>query len=357
MKNKVFAIVVFMFLPNGCSHDDMNAYFATPTYEEVAEYAECELENVAYCTPEILEYTTENDPVILNMEWVIANNRDISDAVLIPGPGGFWATFEQQFFKNYVFEMGAWYDGRDTIGGLITFFCCFVINCDCGDVLTSPNAGGQGSDRHIFRITENFDERLIVHSLSHDGWPGLISEGVTDANSVIDVVIYPENFVVLWDADGILSQLPEAQTDGFFGNGRQHNVGHFFIAYDERAESSLWKWLMNPGNAGWLNVVNPEPETISVSVRETTGDLWSHWGIQAFEWGGDTTLVSRRGVLSQIPELHDDILYFQLVTQGDFEVQYIMFHEREGSKLWQILGKYIAPLTISYSCLEQSIVQ
>jgi hypothetical protein len=73
------------------------------------------------------------------------------------------------------------------------------------------------------------------------------------------------------------------------------------------------------------------------TVREVTHDLWENRGLQAFEWGGDVTLIGREGALSQIPEYHSDAFYFNLSIFGEFEMQYIMYHEREGSALWHLL--------------------
>jgi hypothetical protein len=73
------------------------------------------------------------------------------------------------------------------------------------------------------------------------------------------------------------------------------------------------------------------------AVREITHDLWENWGLQAFEWGGDVTFIGREGALSQIPEHYGDALYFNLSIFGEFEMQYIMYHERENAALWQLL--------------------
>ncbi|MCL2358058.1 MAG: hypothetical protein FWC70_13050 [Defluviitaleaceae bacterium] len=272
-----------------------------------------------------------------------------------------------KFFRKYRFnfwrgDFDYWADYVDgTVGRLETFmWCCSVeeLNCDCDEEeYLRPNTGGTGSDHLSFRITEDDSGRLLIHPFGHDGWPGVVVDNAekADENLLITVFVEIDNRVLLMSNTGVLSQMPEVLADGFYVRTRGRGEVNEFISieYHEREDSVFWAWLMHPDNAWQLNVRNRDSEIVAdVTVAETTGDLWSEWSIQSFEWGGDTTLVSRRGILSQIPELHDDILYFQLVTQGDFEMQYIMFHEREGSKLWQILGKYIAPLTIPYSWLE-----
>ena len=73
------------------------------------------------------------------------------------------------------------------------------------------------------------------------------------------------------------------------------------------------------------------------SVREEAYNLWDMLGIQIFVFGGDVTLLSKVGILSQMPELQEDNLYFDLTTSGDFELQYIMYHEQPDSRLWQLL--------------------
>jgi len=95
---------------------------------------------------------------------------------------------------------------------------------------------------------------------------------------------------------------------------------------------------MNPDNAWRLTVHNPNPEIVEdVPMREITNGIWGRWGMQALELGGDVTLAGRHGAISQIPELHEDELYFDLETTDEFELQYIMYHEREDSRLWQLL--------------------
>ena len=75
---------------------------------------------------------------------------------------------------------------------------------------------------------------------------------------------------------------------------------------------------------------------MDILVREITNDIWEKWGIQAFEWGGDITLIGKHGTISQIPEFHEDEFHFELEVTYDFEVQYIVYHERADSMLLQL---------------------
>jgi len=72
-------------------------------------------------------------------------------------------------------------------------------------------------------------------------------------------------------------------------------------------------------------------------VREITNNLWDEISIQAFIYGGDVTLISRTGILSELSDLFEDTIYFNLVVDGDFELLYIMYHEQPSSMLWQFL--------------------
>ena len=73
-------------------------------------------------------------------------------------------------------------------------------------------------------------------------------------------------------------------------------------------------------------------------IKEITGDLWDKFGIQAFVYGGDITLVSQRGILSQIVELYEDNFYFGLIEDSGFELQYILYQEIPESNLLRLLG-------------------
>jgi len=79
-------------------------------------------------------------------------------------------------------------------------------------------------------------------------------------------------------------------------------------------------------------------------LRELTTTQWEDFGIQIFEFGGDITLISKYGILSQMPELLEDSLIHTLNTSIHprdsgivYETQYIQHCELPGSSLWQLL--------------------
>ncbi|MCL2358003.1 MAG: hypothetical protein FWC70_12765 [Defluviitaleaceae bacterium] len=63
--------------------------------------------------------------------------------------------------------------------------------------------------------------------------------------------------------------------------------------------------------------------------------------MQIFEYGGDVTLISPCGALSQMPELVNDNFHFPLWLSDppdyEHEVQYILYHELPYSSLWSLL--------------------
>jgi len=77
-----------------------------------------------------------------------------------------------------------------------------------------------------------------------------------------------------------------------------------------------------------------EPQTL---IREETHGLWDLLRVQVFTFGGDVLLISRIEILSQLPELSEDNLNFDLEISGDFELQYILYHELPESTLWKML--------------------
>jgi len=85
----------------------------------------------------------------------------------------------------------------------------------------------------------------------------------------------------------------------------------------------------------------PRPYPRRIQINELTTTQWDELGVQIFEYGGDVTLISLCGVLSQIPELADDSFHFPLdVLDSPFhehEVQYILYHELPYSSLWSLL--------------------
>jgi len=78
-----------------------------------------------------------------------------------------------------------------------------------------------------------------------------------------------------------------------------------------------------------------------IQTNELTTTQWDELGIQIFEYGGDVTLISLCGVLSQMPELVNDNFHFTLYVldspSHEHEVQYILYHELPYSSLWSLL--------------------
>jgi hypothetical protein len=302
MKTKVLIFVILVLMIGSCSRagqeDDNPIDNAEDT--ELAEY-----DYLADCYERTADF--ENDPI--------------------------------HFYQKYQISF-EWYE-EGGIGKLITFYePCY----DDEEAYLRPKIG-RASESTPFDITECSDGRLIIHPLSHNGWPGSIAENsdAIDDNVKIEVFISSSNDVTLRSNIGVLSQIPEVQAHGFYVD---RVIGirpeHLTIRYHEREVSTLWQWLMNPYNAWQLHVHEPTPTIlIDVPVWEITNNLWELWGIQAFEYGGDVTFISRRGVLSQIPEFNEDEYYFNLETTDKFELLYIMHHEREDSSLWQLFMEEI----------------
>jgi hypothetical protein len=273
----------------------------------------------------------------------IPDGTNMDNVTMINVPGGFVAVYvpRPKYYRKYIITF-EWYE-VGAIGNLITFYGSEG-HCLSEDTSYHPNTGGYGSERSPFRITDSLDGRIVINPHSHDGWPGSIidSTDIMNENWEIEVFVEPGNGVLLISDIGVLSQMPEVIADGFRVNTSTRIYGMEFVLinYHERAGSLLWQWLMTLDNTWKFSVCNPLPEIIEndiVPVREITNNLWEMWGIQAFEYGGDVTLIGRLGALSQIPEFNEDEHYFSLETTGEFELLYIMYHEREGSGLWQLL--------------------
>jgi hypothetical protein len=146
-----------------------------------------------------------DDIFIFNLDYVIAENRDINDVLLVEVPGGYVAMFPPQsinFERNWMHtaENYWWHEevpdnisadniswftvpggflvvlvplpeffsedyGEHTIGRLETSMSrCF----DNEEEYLSPNEYGRGSDSANFNITADPDGRLIVHPFSRE---------------------------------------------------------------------------------------------------------------------------------------------------------------------------------------------
>ena len=173
------------------------------------------------------------------------------------------------------------------------------------------------------------------------GWPGPLRDTAYEVDSGVEIrvairnTIRDDGTVTIISNPGVLTQLPEFLEDEFssnllVGGGRSELQD---ILYIERENSSLWQWLMNEENAWRITVQDPRP--FADIFQDVSGDLWHRHGIQIFLYAGNATIMTRRGILSQMPELHEDNLYFNLYGSGDFEMQYIMLHEKPESMLWQ----------------------
>jgi len=314
MRDKIIVFGVFALILGSCSYQEVNSPSAD-VYTPADGLVGHEVESDANCTAEIIEH---NQP------------PDISD--------------QQQFFqKYYIFLWDA--DLYDCTMGLFLAYHGasdeYWCNADGGYEANISPLVGSGSEQ-AFEITADSDWRITINHRYHDGWPGLISDNpnTSDDEMVIDISVLADNAVGLESNVGVLSQMPEVRTDGLCSRiiGWGHDRESAFLNYHEREGSELWAWLMNSDNAHLLNVHNPHPEIITYApIREITGDLRENRRIQAFVFGGDVTFISRRGSISQLPAFYKDEFYFALDTTDNFEVQYVMYHERESSHLWELL--------------------
>jgi len=312
----------------------------------------------------------------LNFEGAWAENTDttitteVTQSEIIPSPPAGYENFDDNgtpaFAKKYELEFFSSHCEQAGGIGMLGTMLSFPQNIE--HYLTPATISEMNGA--LFFIGLNPDNS--VYFFDHTGWPGPVrnnvdsslymighsldfnSRNIRDAGRDIDTayriaVIVGRSGISVFGHPAALENI-DIDFEGYdMIFATPSNAFQLRLPDEQKSDSEFWQWLTDESNAWRIAVQNPEPWH---PLTDATGDLWENWGIQAFVYGGDTTLISRRGILSQIPELHDDMLYFDLVTQGDFETQYIMFHEREESKLWQLLGEYIAPLAISYSWLE-----
>lgn len=326
----LIAITMLLLPLIACSHIIKNGNDTVASiYMDATVSAKCEF---SHAINHNIGTFSHYQPIEDAEEWLIDMRDDFS---MIYSPS-------TQFFRKYLLDVC--YERNGRVGSLVTFYgysTCIIPYCE---VCLRPNIYGSGSENGLFSIIEDVDGRLTIQPKYHDGWPGLISNttDMLEEDSIIEVFMSDGNFVDLMSNTGILSRMPEVQEDGFrvWPSMIYDSRESMSIHYHERAESTLWEWLMNPDNAYRIFVHNPYPEILmAVPVREITNGMWERWRIQAFILAGDVTLVGRHGTISQIPEFHEDEFYFNLVTDGNFEMQYIMHHEQESSQLWQLLKR------------------
>jgi len=132
----------------------------------------------------------------------------------------------------------------------------------------------------------------------------------------------------------------------------QHSIMMFMVGYGYvfgNTDPRVWnssEWYSYPitlDHNGRMMVHTDGSQLYSIGeeahiIREITENLWEDFRIQAFVYGGDITLVSPRGILSQIPELHEDNFHFDISASPDFDIQYILYHEISYSSLLHMLG-------------------
>jgi hypothetical protein len=185
------------------------------------------------------------------------------------------------------------------------------------------------------------DGRIVI--IGNSGWLGPLRDQTYDVDENMEIRVSiqqdhtgPLDSVTLFSNTGVLTQIPEFLEDNFSTDLIVSDTLEWqSILYEERENSRLWQWLMDEENAWRITVRNPRP--FSDIFQDISGDLWDNHGIQIFLYAGDATIISRRGIISQIPELQEDNFYFDLSTSGDYEMQYIMRHEQPDSRLWQLL--------------------
>lgn len=355
MRIKILIFAVLTLMLGACSRVGQdNDSHADITYSDAAGLTECELDYMTGYSTEAFEYgmLADGGIAIINLEHVIARDLNINDALLIYSSGGYVAMFppHAQLFKEnrLPYAKDIWWheaipEGIDITSDNISFV--FVPG---GFIVTyRPGRESQFSKKYLFNfytldgeigslttfwrglewfrygITTSSDGQIVIHPNKHDGWPSPISDDAypPDENLRIDVFIQSGNWVGIGSNVGVLSQIPELREYDFL---RVNNRESAYVSYHEREASILWEWLMNPENTWRLVIHNPEPEMLSeVPLQEITNGLWEKWGIQAFVYGGDVTLIGRHGTISQLPEFNEAEHHFALDITGEFELQYI----------------------------------
>jgi len=186
------------------------------------------------------------------------------------------------------------------------------------------------------------DDGRVVVTGGSSGWPGPLRDPTYDVDENVEIMVITrdttrdDDNVRIFSRLDVLTQIPEFWEDDFLTDLRVTLSSESqIILYEERESSKLWQWLMDEENAWRITVNDPRP--FSDIFQDVSGDLWYTHGIQIFSFAGDATIMSRRGILSQFPELQEDNLYFDLYVGGGFEMQYIMLHEQPESKLWQLM--------------------
>jgi len=167
---------------------------------------------------------------------------------------------------------------------------------------------------------------------------------VENAIAVFDVVVeyrfHPKYHTIIIDASGKFSSFVLFQMIGF---------GHDFSCTNPNiwglgSEGHSYPITLTPENRIIIHTEGSPLHNRGASayvMREITDDLWERHRIQAFVFGGDITLISQYGILSQFSELHEDNFYFELTddgANGDFEIQYILYHEIPYSSLLRLFG-------------------
>ena len=158
----------------------------------------------------------------------------------------------------------------------------------------------------------------------------------------LSVTVFPGDEIWVSGPPELLNDLPEFLEDTFRRSFAVRNhltgFGMQVIEYDEKETSALWNWIV----ANDIPIEIHDNELYQISIQEITGSLWDDFRIQAFVYGGDITLVSQRGILSQMSELYEDSFYFGFNLDNrnpGFEIQYILYHEIPYSSLLRALGK------------------
>ena len=333
MVKKLVFLTMLLFLSACTGNDSAENGELPPSARAEGEITNnengCETTNAA----EISAYFTE-DTANEYDEFSYDETFDMHEAT----PSPFVRSESLKFHMKYWFCFNTPVIG-DAVGSMITTWMppTYPVNDRFYDPPTIDMVGSERS-REMF-IAD--DGRIIVPGSS--GWPGSHRDSTygVDENMEIQVIVRDsfreDNRVVLVSRSGVLAQIPAFWDDSFLEDLVTVADGYEVqgISYEERENSQLWQWLMAKENAWRITVNDPRP--FSDIFQDVSGELWYRYGIQIFLYAGDATIISRRGILSQFPELHEDNFYFDLYVGGGFEMQYIMLHEQPESNLWQLM--------------------